>query len=164
MDENMRDMDAGIDSIHLTELQPAVVRPGCGQLFINRTPSAGRLAVGDDEFRRGICIQGSSDLIYTFQRGRFARFKTYVGIEKHAGPGTAKFQIYVDHELKFSSFRLSAQDQPQFVLLFINHAAELKLVTDCDQAELLAVWGLPQLSGSAASEPGNQLLCRVPAQ
>jgi len=129
----------------LSELQPAVVRPGYAHYFKDRTPDKSVLTIGDTAYRKGICMRGNHDLIYTFPRGAYDRFETCFGMEGATVSGVAKIRIYVDGVKACLAAETCEGGPPLQLSVPLTGARELRLVTECDRPELLTVWGSPLL-------------------
>lgn len=128
----------------LSDMQPAVVRPGYGMLRSDRAASGGPMRIHGKAYRRGIGVSGNSDLIYTFEKGKYARFLAEIGLDSESGEGTAQFSVFVDGILQYRSSGLTRTDEPRLVEIQLHGAGELRLVTAGD--EVAADWANAFLS------------------
>ncbi|MBP1994545.1 NPCBM/NEW2 domain-containing protein [Paenibacillus eucommiae] len=147
----------------LGELQPAVIRPGYDHFYKDRTPSGTEISVGGNIYQKGICLSGDGDLIYTFNQGKYAQFETYIGIDAGSLQGTACFRVYMDNVSVFVSPQLAIGDEAILVSLPLNGACELRLVNECSQTGVSAVWASPLLKDSL-SKIDAQIDAQVNAQ
>ncbi len=114
----------------LSDVQPAVVRPGYAELRLDRAPSGNHMMIGMSVFSRGVGAKNNSDIIYTFQRGMYKKFDGWIGIDRESGNGIAKFKILVDGDIRFESPVMSKKDAALFFSVSLEGAKELRLVVN----------------------------------
>lgn len=93
-----------------------------GKLVLN-TPDGMR------EFSKGLGTDTKSEIVYTFEEGKYNRFETYIGINAAAGrdDGQVIFRIYGDDELLYESPVKMRDDNCEFVSVDIAGITTLKL-------------------------------------
>ena len=76
----------------LTDLQPAGVKVGWGQLLVNKNWKDNPLIVGDRQFEFGFWVHADSELTFAVG-GRYQRFEALVGEDKDRQGGVVRFKV-----------------------------------------------------------------------
>ncbi|MCX5685387.1 MAG: NPCBM/NEW2 domain-containing protein, partial [Planctomycetota bacterium] len=76
----------------LGDLKPDSITVGWGKMLLDKNWQEKPLRVGDREFKRGIWVHASSELVYTLD-GKVQRLEAWVGEDKDRANGTVRFPV-----------------------------------------------------------------------
>lgn len=104
----------------------------------DRSVAGGFLRVGGRLYLKGLGVHSAAGLTYKLD-GKYRQFRASCAIDDHAaGRGSARFRVYVDRKLKFTSDTVRGNDPPVAVSVPVEGARQLDLLVDyADRADEL---------------------------
>ncbi len=106
----------------LSQLTPAFVRVGWGQLLKDRNWQDHPLRIGKRQFEHGIWVHANSNVCYALD-GKYERFEAWVGMDADRAIGVARFKVlFEDPELLPEIWRRIAADFPAQAKTFADDA------------------------------------------